>query len=169
MKWSTRTSVVWSCCFSLSFLLLNEEVWWVFDCWWIKKKKSDFGPWPNLMSIITHERVGCAVKQQSDKWETAAPLYTHHIRTPPFTSQTCTCTHFCWAACAHVSFTVALPPPPPKQLDFTDPPKERQGKSAQDSSWGNSLADDCKVVGREAAAAAAACLWTLCVRVPQLH
>ncbi|KAM4530161.1 sperm associated antigen 9a isoform 4-T4 [Odontesthes bonariensis] len=32
-----------------------------------------------------------------------------------------------------------------KQLDFVDPPKEREGKSAQDStSWGNSLADDCK-------------------------
>ncbi|GAA6229604.1 sperm associated antigen 9a isoform X1 [Lates japonicus] len=31
-----------------------------------------------------------------------------------------------------------------KQLDYVDPPKEREGKSAQDSSWGNSLADDCK-------------------------
>ncbi|XP_038554495.1 sperm associated antigen 9a isoform X1 [Micropterus salmoides] len=31
-----------------------------------------------------------------------------------------------------------------KQLDFVDPPKEMEGKSAQDSSWGNSLADDCK-------------------------
>ncbi|XP_042360802.1 sperm associated antigen 9a isoform X4 [Plectropomus leopardus] len=31
-----------------------------------------------------------------------------------------------------------------KQLDFGDPPKEREGKSAQDSTWGNSLADDCK-------------------------
>ncbi|XP_067471768.1 sperm associated antigen 9a isoform X3 [Thunnus thynnus] len=31
-----------------------------------------------------------------------------------------------------------------KQLDFVDPPKEREGKSAQDSTWGNSLADDCK-------------------------
>ncbi|XP_070787178.1 C-Jun-amino-terminal kinase-interacting protein 4-like, partial [Enoplosus armatus] len=30
------------------------------------------------------------------------------------------------------------------KLDFVDPPKEREGKSAQDSSWGNSLADDCK-------------------------
>ncbi|XP_030590970.1 sperm associated antigen 9a isoform X3 [Archocentrus centrarchus] len=30
------------------------------------------------------------------------------------------------------------------KLDFGDPPKEREGKSAQDSSWGNSLADDCK-------------------------
>ncbi|XP_074552376.1 sperm associated antigen 9a isoform X2 [Halichoeres trimaculatus] len=28
--------------------------------------------------------------------------------------------------------------------DFVDPPKDREGKSAQDSSWGNSLADDCK-------------------------
>ncbi|XP_024862928.1 sperm associated antigen 9a [Kryptolebias marmoratus] len=31
-----------------------------------------------------------------------------------------------------------------KQLDFADPPKERGGKGAQDSTWGNSLADDCK-------------------------
>ncbi|XP_054861068.1 sperm associated antigen 9a isoform X3 [Amphiprion ocellaris] len=31
-----------------------------------------------------------------------------------------------------------------KQLDFVDPPKEREGKRAQDSTWGNSLADDCK-------------------------
>ncbi|XP_029293268.1 sperm associated antigen 9a isoform X3 [Cottoperca gobio] len=31
-----------------------------------------------------------------------------------------------------------------KQLDFVDPPKEREGKSAQDSTWGNSVADDCK-------------------------
>ncbi|XP_019125352.2 sperm associated antigen 9a isoform X4 [Larimichthys crocea] len=31
-----------------------------------------------------------------------------------------------------------------KQLDFVDPPKEREGKGALDSSWGNSLADDCK-------------------------
>ncbi|KAM4717637.1 sperm associated antigen 9a isoform 3-T3 [Anableps anableps] len=31
-----------------------------------------------------------------------------------------------------------------KQLDFVDPPKEREGKSAQDPTWGNSLADDCK-------------------------
>ncbi|XP_029913051.1 sperm associated antigen 9a isoform X4 [Myripristis murdjan] len=31
-----------------------------------------------------------------------------------------------------------------KQLDLDDPPKKREGKSAQDSSWGNSLADDCK-------------------------
>lgn len=63
-----------------------------------------------------------------------------------------------------VSFIVALSfphlpvppspprPPPPRlprreQLDFTEPPKEREGKSAQDSSWGNSLADDCKVAG----------------------
>ncbi|XP_056257222.1 sperm associated antigen 9a isoform X10 [Seriola aureovittata] len=30
------------------------------------------------------------------------------------------------------------------KLDFADPPKEREGKSAQDSTWGNSLADDCK-------------------------
>ncbi|XP_075880137.1 sperm associated antigen 9a isoform X2 [Nelusetta ayraudi] len=30
------------------------------------------------------------------------------------------------------------------KLDFTEPPKAREGKSAQDSSWGNSLADDCK-------------------------
>ncbi|XP_028267014.1 sperm associated antigen 9a isoform X2 [Parambassis ranga] len=30
------------------------------------------------------------------------------------------------------------------KLDFTDPPKEREGQSAQDSTWGNSLADDCK-------------------------
>ncbi|XP_058508894.1 sperm associated antigen 9a isoform X2 [Solea solea] len=30
------------------------------------------------------------------------------------------------------------------KLDFVDPPKEREGKSAQDSTWGNSLADDCK-------------------------
>ncbi|XP_068434013.1 sperm associated antigen 9a isoform X2 [Clinocottus analis] len=30
------------------------------------------------------------------------------------------------------------------KLDFVDPPKPREGKSAQDSSWGNSLADDCK-------------------------
>ncbi|XP_039974774.1 sperm associated antigen 9a isoform X6 [Xiphias gladius] len=27
---------------------------------------------------------------------------------------------------------------------YVDPPKEREGKSAQDSTWGNSLADDCK-------------------------
>ncbi|XP_028311433.1 LOW QUALITY PROTEIN: sperm associated antigen 9a [Gouania willdenowi] len=31
-----------------------------------------------------------------------------------------------------------------KQLDFADPPKEREGKNAQESTWGNSLADDCK-------------------------
>ncbi|XP_029945538.1 sperm associated antigen 9a isoform X2 [Salarias fasciatus] len=31
-----------------------------------------------------------------------------------------------------------------KQLDFADPSKDRGGKSAQDSTWGNSLADDCK-------------------------
>ncbi|KAM4717636.1 sperm associated antigen 9a isoform 2-T2 [Anableps anableps] len=30
------------------------------------------------------------------------------------------------------------------KLDFVDPPKEREGKSAQDPTWGNSLADDCK-------------------------
>ncbi|XP_026021029.1 sperm associated antigen 9a isoform X2 [Astatotilapia calliptera] len=30
------------------------------------------------------------------------------------------------------------------KLDYGDPPKEREGKSAQDSTWGNSLADDCK-------------------------
>ncbi|XP_029996965.1 sperm associated antigen 9a isoform X9 [Sphaeramia orbicularis] len=30
------------------------------------------------------------------------------------------------------------------KLDYVDPPKEREGKSAQDSTWGNSLADDCK-------------------------
>uniref|UniRef100_A0AAQ6IFA2 C-Jun-amino-terminal kinase-interacting protein 4 n=1 Tax=Anabas testudineus TaxID=64144 RepID=A0AAQ6IFA2_ANATE len=30
------------------------------------------------------------------------------------------------------------------KLDFTDPPKEREGKNAQDSTWGKSLADDCK-------------------------
>ncbi|XP_034749437.1 sperm associated antigen 9a isoform X11 [Etheostoma cragini] len=30
------------------------------------------------------------------------------------------------------------------KLDFVNPPKERDGKSAQDSTWGNSLADDCK-------------------------
>ncbi|XP_029293267.1 sperm associated antigen 9a isoform X2 [Cottoperca gobio] len=30
------------------------------------------------------------------------------------------------------------------KLDFVDPPKEREGKSAQDSTWGNSVADDCK-------------------------
>ncbi|XP_029015520.1 sperm associated antigen 9a isoform X2 [Betta splendens] len=30
------------------------------------------------------------------------------------------------------------------KLDFMDPPKEREGKNAQDSTWGNSLADDCK-------------------------
>uniref|UniRef100_A0A8C2ZJI5 C-Jun-amino-terminal kinase-interacting protein 4 n=1 Tax=Cyclopterus lumpus TaxID=8103 RepID=A0A8C2ZJI5_CYCLU len=30
------------------------------------------------------------------------------------------------------------------KLDFVDPPKPREGKSAQDSTWGNSLADDCK-------------------------
>ncbi|KAM4535652.1 sperm associated antigen 9a isoform 3-T3 [Fundulus diaphanus] len=31
-----------------------------------------------------------------------------------------------------------------KQLDFVAPPKEREGKSAQDPTWGNSLAVDCK-------------------------
>ncbi|XP_020561033.1 C-Jun-amino-terminal kinase-interacting protein 4 isoform X4 [Oryzias latipes] len=31
-----------------------------------------------------------------------------------------------------------------KQLDFDDPPKEREGKGAQDPPWGNSLADACK-------------------------
>ncbi|MED6241708.1 C-Jun-amino-terminal kinase-interacting protein 4, partial [Ataeniobius toweri] len=31
-----------------------------------------------------------------------------------------------------------------KQLDFVNPPKEREGKSVQDPTWGNSLADDCK-------------------------
>ncbi|KAF7659415.1 hypothetical protein LDENG_00298260 [Lucifuga dentata] len=31
-----------------------------------------------------------------------------------------------------------------KQLDLDDSPKKREGKSAQDSTWGNSLADDCK-------------------------
>ncbi|XP_043957000.1 sperm associated antigen 9a isoform X1 [Gambusia affinis] len=31
-----------------------------------------------------------------------------------------------------------------KQLDFVDPQKEREGKSAQDPAWGKSLADDCK-------------------------
>ncbi|XP_061568696.1 sperm associated antigen 9a isoform X3 [Cololabis saira] len=30
------------------------------------------------------------------------------------------------------------------KLDCVDPPKEGEGKSAQDSTWGNSLADDCK-------------------------
>ncbi|XP_068193096.1 sperm associated antigen 9a isoform X4 [Antennarius striatus] len=30
------------------------------------------------------------------------------------------------------------------KLDYLDPPKERESKSAQDSTWGNSLADDCK-------------------------
>ncbi|XP_067332913.1 sperm associated antigen 9a isoform X5 [Channa argus] len=30
------------------------------------------------------------------------------------------------------------------KLDIADPPKEREGKSTQDSTWGNSLADDCK-------------------------
>ncbi|MED6290089.1 C-Jun-amino-terminal kinase-interacting protein 4, partial [Characodon lateralis] len=31
-----------------------------------------------------------------------------------------------------------------KQLDFVNPPKEREGKNVQDPTWGNSLADDCK-------------------------
>uniref|UniRef100_A0A3P8W208 C-Jun-amino-terminal kinase-interacting protein 4 n=1 Tax=Cynoglossus semilaevis TaxID=244447 RepID=A0A3P8W208_CYNSE len=31
-----------------------------------------------------------------------------------------------------------------KQLDLVEPPREREGKSAQDSTWGISLADDCK-------------------------
>ncbi|KAM8843811.1 sperm associated antigen 9a isoform 2-T2 [Spinachia spinachia] len=31
-----------------------------------------------------------------------------------------------------------------KQLDFVNPPKAKEGKGAQDSTWGNSLADDCK-------------------------
>ncbi|KAM3863459.1 sperm associated antigen 9a [Diretmus argenteus] len=30
------------------------------------------------------------------------------------------------------------------KLDLDDPPKKREGKSAQDTTWGNSLADDCK-------------------------
>ncbi|XP_054462929.1 sperm associated antigen 9a isoform X3 [Anoplopoma fimbria] len=30
------------------------------------------------------------------------------------------------------------------KLDFADPPKAREGQRAQDSTWGNSLADDCK-------------------------
>ncbi|XP_038132554.1 sperm associated antigen 9a isoform X2 [Cyprinodon tularosa] len=30
------------------------------------------------------------------------------------------------------------------KLDFAEPPKEREGKSARDPTWGNSLADDCK-------------------------
>ncbi|XP_053298499.1 sperm associated antigen 9a isoform X2 [Pleuronectes platessa] len=30
------------------------------------------------------------------------------------------------------------------KLDYVDPPRDREGKSAQDSTWGNSLADDCK-------------------------
>ncbi|XP_019958421.2 sperm associated antigen 9a isoform X3 [Paralichthys olivaceus] len=30
------------------------------------------------------------------------------------------------------------------KLDYVDPPKDREGKSAQDSTLGNSLADDCK-------------------------
>ncbi|XP_019744206.1 sperm associated antigen 9a isoform X3 [Hippocampus comes] len=30
------------------------------------------------------------------------------------------------------------------QQDFANPPRERGGKSAQDSTWGSSLADDCK-------------------------
>lgn len=53
------------------------------------------------------------------------------------------------------SFLLSLP----KQLDFADPQKEREGKSAQDSTWGNSLADDCKVAGCLAeVTAAAACM-----------
>uniref|UniRef100_A0AAQ4S372 C-Jun-amino-terminal kinase-interacting protein 4 n=2 Tax=Gasterosteus aculeatus aculeatus TaxID=481459 RepID=A0AAQ4S372_GASAC len=31
-----------------------------------------------------------------------------------------------------------------KQLDFVNPPKAKEGNGAQDSTWGNSLADDCK-------------------------
>ncbi|XP_047215687.1 sperm associated antigen 9a isoform X2 [Girardinichthys multiradiatus] len=30
------------------------------------------------------------------------------------------------------------------KLDFVNPPEEREGKSVQDPTWGNSLADDCK-------------------------
>ncbi|XP_056143485.1 sperm associated antigen 9a isoform X2 [Lampris incognitus] len=30
------------------------------------------------------------------------------------------------------------------KLDLDDPPRKREGRSAQDTSWGNSLADDCK-------------------------
>lgn len=60
------------------------------------------------------------------------------------------CMHFCRTP--HVSFILTLPP---KQLDFVDPPKEREGKGALDSSWGNSLADDCKVVGWVAAGGSA--------------
>lgn len=77
--------------------------------------------------------------------------------------------HFCWTAFAHVSFIPPLPPAPSrsKQLDFDDPPKEREGKGAQDSTWGNSLADDCKVVGWVSCARRGRhtlCLRVLCVR-----
>lgn len=49
----------------------------------------------------------------------------------------------CFCTCELHSYSS----PSPKQLDYGDPPKEREGKSAQDSTWGNSLANDCKVVG----------------------
>lgn len=94
----------------------------------------------------------------------------------PFTSQTCALQGVCISAetaSAHVSFILTLPS---KQLDFVDPPKDGEGKSAQDSSWGNSLADDCKVVGRAAAGGSASsssmpelAVDSLCCRVCSLQ
>ena len=70
------------------------------------------------------------------------------VSASPFTSQTCTL----WGVCISderlcTSELHSYSPHPLEQLDFGDPPQEREGKSAQDSTWGNSLADDCKVVG----------------------
>ena len=47
-----------------------------------------------------------------------------------------------FSASAQVSFILLSLP---KQSDFADPQIEREGKSAQASTWGSSLADDCKV------------------------
>lgn len=49
----------------------------------------------------------------------------------------------CISAALNVHFTVILFP---KQLEAEDSLKKREGKSSQET-WGNSLADNCKVVG----------------------
>lgn len=130
---STRTSIVWSCCFSLSFLLLNEEV--LGGVWLLMDKKamrrSDFGLWQNLRSIffcrwLCSETAVKLMRNGSPALHTLAALRQNssiHF-TDMRTSQ---CTHFCWTACAHVSFTVALPSSP-EAVGLYRPPEGEGGE-----------------------------------------
>lgn len=127
---------------------------WVLNCWMNKGSNVK-------TSLCSLGHCDEHFSHLFDTWRLPAQLpaliYTlfhiHYYFSIHFTDMhTLGCMHFCWTASAHVSFILTLPP---KQLDFVDPPKDREGKSAQDSTWGNSLADDCKVVGWVAAGGSA--------------